>query len=466
MASKRLKLVSVKGWSVHGVPKPAESPGYYVAALAVFLIFVFFPYAFRLGLTARLLWALVLYVPLFALSQWTFSSLESSERLALLLERFWNPQLSKDSFHGAPFPKNWNDYFVLQLKLADLTPLSYPIKDAAPERCEIAAYQVYSFLDKPQWIKFPEKGPGAKSHFVNRVSRGDAASDATNKFSSTEIQSYARSRRVHLEDNPAVWVTGIEKDGDALTIYRNDPHYFSCYVLNNNVWFQSHGFPVELSDHQQMGYPFFLLQKSLPDFKRGSYEAMAENPPILGVEVLVVTSDGYVILQQRSAGVAGRHGLLVSSVSGGLEPDDFRSQDGGDEEGNVFAGALRETTREIGIGRDQIKRYCTLGLFHLVPSNELNFVVLMEMTLGLNEFIKMLRKLARGRGAAGEGSVAEERWEYWKILPVSRDEILSGSGALREQLRKHPRRFESLIGPLYFYCLGAPDVDSLPWHVP
>jgi len=381
--------------------------------------------------------------------------------------------LTKATFVRAPFPRGLRDqeeYFISQLKISHHSVLSYPTGQTTTPPCEIPAYVVFSFTDGAYRLEYAHKKPKTNSHFVSRVGREDSH-DCENQFSKGEIREFAARSGKRLEDSPALWVTAIEKTPTTIRIGVDKVGYYSCFVLCNDAWFQARKFPIEDD------YPFFLLQKHLPSLPSGSYRFLEENPAILGLEVIFITKDRKIIFQKRSGATAINPGILVSSVSAGYEPSDIGAsffQDGGlpieqHAERSIFAGAFRELQRELGVDREQIERYALLGLVHVVASNELNFVLLMETSLTCTEFIRQLRKNIehfeiRREEEGVEESKASEHFEYWKILAVDCDEVRHFCGPWRDYFERNRKKLGRALVVLYFYCMAENKLDSVPWH--
>lgn len=77
----------------------------------------------------------------------------------------------------------------------------------------------------------------------------------------------------------------------------------------------------------------------------------------LGVSVLVITHDGYVVLGRRGSRVAYHAGYL-HTFGGMLEAADRRT----DGSYDIVGGALRELREELGVGRDAVTNLIITGL--------------------------------------------------------------------------------------------------------
>jgi len=460
---RRLRPVSVKSMWRRNLRRLLRSRLFWFNVSLDFVLWVALPALRKMGFTKALTIELAESIPtaIFGWAVWYF--VEYWEWLKCKLE----PQgrcIGKAGFDRALFPEESkeNEYFVLQVKIAGMKPLCYPKVRDGQEVCEVPAYEVWSFLEGPWTFENSPKPASRTLHFVKRFGAGDNY-DRINQFSTTELRDYAQSSGKRLEDNPATWVTGLQKDDEKKTVVIGFENvtYFQCYVLCNEEWFQFRKFPIEEK------YPFYLLQSALPDMKRGLYNVLEHNPAKLGLEVILKTADGKIVLQQRSGGTATNVGDIVPSVSAGYELCDFEADVVSDGEQTLLENMLGETERELGLDREQITRYAILGLLHILSSNELSFVLLMETSLTCDGLIEQLRRriaeYEQNRESHVELKKASEHFEYWRILPVEADQVRDYSLEWEAYCEKKWSRVERCVYPLYFYLLATANPTMVPW---
>jgi hypothetical protein len=462
MATGRLRPIAVKStWTLRWLD-PRTNPAAYVATVIVLLLFEATKDLYAFGFTGRFAIAMGTGCLVYFVSVVVQELIESNERIRSILERFQEQGPAKKSFSKAPLPKTWDDYFVLQIKLSKLDLLSYPRgRDAELTPREASAYAVFTFLTHSPLPILGRRKPDPESYFVNRVSRSDVYSPK-NQFSSHEIKEFGKRHGREIDDNEAVWIVGMAKNPETVTIHFDDTvQYFSCFALCNDVWFQERKFPREPD------YPFFVTQRHLADFKRGDFRALKGNPAILGIEVIVVTKDKRIILQERSSRTAIHRNTFIPSVSAGYEKADF---DGGPlygETNPLLKGLARETVRELGLkwNSSQIERVAVLGLMHIATTNELNVVALIETALTSEQFVDQLRGLIKTIGSRkGEKERASEHFEYLRILLPKVEEVREFAGDWRKYFEDHGHRLERCVCALHFFCLAEDHRDGIPWR--
>ncbi len=474
MMRRRLRPVSVKRFSWKKVvPRPKDDPVFYINVVLDFLLFTVPPAISAFGFHVALLKQLAISTVLAALGWLIYLRVDSWEWLRVSLEPPESRCLTKRMFERAPFPKRWynqrclSEYFILQLKLSGIPLLSYPGRSKSADSSDVPAHEVFSFLDARS-IRFHPRS-AHRSYFVQRCQQDGEDWDPNNQFSKDEISEYGRRTGRRLDNNPAVWITGLNKDQGAVILsYDKRVTYFQCYVLCNESWFQERKFPRETE------YPFYLTQRHISSFgifnektkADGLYGFLADNPSILGVEVIFVTKDGKIVLQLRSGGTAINRNTIVPSVSAGYEPTDFMDDSGsGTVADVVIKGAFREAKRELGVDpREHVDRCAILGLVHILPSNELNFVVLMESSLTSSVFIQRLRSLIRDVDKGNEEKLAVEHWEFWKLLLVNANQVTNFDGEWKEYFERKSHKLERCIYPLHFWQLAAENPDKIPWR--
>ena len=469
--SKRIRPLRVKSLWRWKPPKLQEDPVFYCNVLIALVFFgAVIPAIGHLlfidtqGLAKKLLFDVFVAVLSVAIGL----RVDSWEWLRLVLGRMQSRGITKDAFEEAVMPKKWDDYFVMQIKLAGLAPLSYPNESGDPETLQLPAYSVWSFVEGHRTIRFERRAPNESSHFINRVSGSEGEFDPAAQFSPKEITDFGKKRGQDIWEAPAVWVTGIAKEDDAVTLYYNPTTYFKRYALCNEAWFQRRRFKKMEGE-----FPCLLLQKHFPNIVRGDYRVLEDNPSVPGVEVLLLARGNggegrTLVFQLRSGRTAVNRGTIVPSVSAGYEPGDINDSSPTEGERAVFAGAVREAASELALDLSQIERYALLGLLHIVPSNELNFVVLVETSLTLDGLISQLREhieqFERNKGTEREGNKAAEHWEYNKVVAVSASEVVNFDGEWKRYFRRNRDKLERSAYALHYYRLTAAAADKVPWR--
>ena len=342
---------------------------------------------------------------------------ESVMRSNWLIDKFYPDPIKKkvklkDSFRRDSVPdgfSTWPDFAVNELQVAGFTPIS--IRTPWNEDITIPVYEVYYFgeetNDRPDVFE-PEKSDWKEKlefHYLERLDR-DGTLDQTDHFSLKAVERSLKARGRPLFENWAIYVTGIRVDDSQLKIRYVAIRYYELYVLVNSLEFMTGKFPrTELYSPAML----MLSPANLADLKRLKFDILREIPPILGVEIIVITKEkdgtGKFLLQRRSGKVAAFPDELGAAVSAGYELDSGQFK-------GWRHGALVETKYELGIKENEVTLLELIALIHSVPTGELNFIAYMETTCTFEEIQARIALARRNKGDYG----IREEWEHKQLV--------------------------------------------------
>lgn len=151
----------------------------------------------------------------------------------------------------------------------------------------------------------------------------------------------ARSDR-RLWDHPIVRLAGFNRQGSDVQVDLQEARYFESLVTNFSMDYRPDGDGDSLRERLQTdGY-------TLPSFDN---ELLANG---IGVVCLLETSDGMLVVQERSANVSIRPNSLSASASGVVQPVDIFRQ-GGTTLQNFALAAEREAVEELGARPEKMR---------------------------------------------------------------------------------------------------------------
>jgi len=360
-----------------------------------------------------------------------------------------NPVISKKTFAQAKVPtgyETWNHFTVSLLKSNGMKPLSYPLD--APQ-LEIPAYEVFgisegSTLALPVFKQISDpwvEDPGRP--FRSRVDRS-VSPESRNHFTANEIMRHRESRDKEITDDPAVAVEDIVLDPFPVISY-TITRYWDLYILVNQIGYMTGKFPREPD------YPIKQILKELPMMKNHDYRILRQIPSILGAEIIVITKDGKFVFQERSHKEAVYSGLLTSGVSFGYEPNKEAERFEGWEN-----GAVQEMKNELGVVKDRILEIELLSLIHIIPSNELNFIILAKVDYDFETLDKMAKEARKKK----ESVQIKEAWEHVRLVPFPANEIAQFEGSWKRffetALSGDPSRMERIVQATHYYSKKYP----------
>jgi hypothetical protein len=114
----------------------------------------------------------------------------------------------------------------------------------------------------------------------------------------------------------------------------------------------------------------------------------------------------------------------------------------------------------LGITPDRILEVKLLALVHVVPTNELNFVVLTRVNYDFDEINKIVTQARKTKSVLQ----VKEVWECRKLLPISAAEITNFSGKWRKHFKKSvgrdKHRLDRVIVALHYYSNYRPSSSA------
>lgn len=336
--------------------------------------------------------------------------------------------IRKRGFRSAQLPRGWNDwneYFCSELESAGLIPIHY-------NGYQVAAHEVCDLHTNT--AAFETKRADQASPYVNRFAAEGKPAAHKHQFTPKEIGAFGKRIGQNLKNDPAAWTTGFkfESSRHCATIYWEEIDYFRAYVLCNQIYYQQHKF--EHGPEAQWDFPFFLLRDNFREFGRHNYSVWAVNPAVLGLDVILETRDEKCVLQRRSSKTA-THGGRIAPLGAGYEPSDFRG--GADP---LTTGVIREMKSELGLGGSEFELR-PIGLFHVVPSNELNFVAHTITHFAFEELKQRVKE-----------RVPPERWEYKNLIGFRMEDVLGCSGPWKVVLAKMSVKERDRAVMASYYC--------------
>jgi hypothetical protein len=415
---------------------------YKLVELIISILIAYFTYPIESSVPISLIVVLITFL-LLTVSQ---RLLERSELPSRVLLR--DPVIKKRTFRAIALPKpykNWFDYSTAKMISIGLTPISYP--SSGKNVVTMPAYEVFNFSASKEPTFREEQYDwqmDAKAYpFMNRVDR-EGTEDSENRITGKEIEAHKKTRRMRIDDNNAICVTGIKlsSEGELVLDYAA-VRYWNLYVLVNQIGYMTRRFIKT-----ELDAPINIVLKSLPEIKKFKYDVLKEIPCTLGVEVIVITKDGKFVFQRRSGQVAVHRWVLTPAVSAGYEPSKTTRRFEGWKD-----GALREIQNELGIPPDKCQNLRLLALVHIVPTGELNFIASMKV----DEKYKDLVDSVREAKSDGNSRRISEHWEYNNLPCYDFKEVAECLGEWRDEFLRMQskysagqRKFDRVIPVLHY----------------
>jgi hypothetical protein len=380
--------------------------------------------------TSSLIIAVIISLLVFVASKVLISWIQTFPFLSLKV--YQEPIINKRTFLRATLPRGYSSWLNLskeRMNTAGIMPISYPSGNAL---CvSVPTYEICNFSSNTlglafrrdeefpaKWKDNPQRYP-----FMNRVDRSGTL-DSSYYFTGKDIEKFAKTRRMKVDDELAICVTGLSLGRFELCINYAIVRYWDLYVLVNQVEYMIGRFPG-----RETGFPINIILEHLPRIAKNDFALFQKIPPILGFELILITRDKppKFIFQKRSGNVATYRGILVPSVCGGYEPSKATLRFEGWEE-----GILRELENELGIVPHNIRDLRLLGLVHDIPTSEVYFIAIAHAK---EEFDVIKRRVTESRRANSELRITEN-WEHFDLISFDVRELADFSGEWRSHIER------------------------------